>query len=147
MKGMSLMKKKIYILVLAAVLLISVLTLAGCVKKVLHYEFRQDISNITCAEIVNTINKGETPNVTESTEILHFLETDAAQALAEQICLLDGKYVAPPIHRIEGLTVIFYYTDSSYEMITHQSNLYVTEEKTRYDCIWFDAEEFEAVVQ
>lgn len=128
-----------------AVVLMAVVSLAGC-GGVQHYEFRQDISNITHAEIVNTIIKGETPNVTESTEILRFLETDAAQALAREICLLEGEYVAPPVHVIDGLTAVFYYSDGSYEMITHQSNRYVTEEKIRNGCIWFDSEEFETVL-
>ena len=130
-------------MMIAAVLMLVVCS--GCHKNI-EYELKERIEDITHAEIADVyVTDGS--RVIDRIEVIASLDIEDAQGLAEQICLLKCETTMPPIHTIEGRTIIFHYSSGGYEMITCQSNRFVMGDSTEYGCRVFDYNAFLSLIE
>ena len=124
---MKKLKRKAYSIVLFIVSVsLLVAMLSGCIGEH-NYVLKEDIDNIERAEIAN-IKYSQSLDI----EVLAELKTDEAQALAQELCALTCTSPAPPIEDIESISVIFYYNDKSYEIISIYSSRYMVNDKPKY---------------
>lgn len=118
-------------------LFICIIFLLGC-QSTSQYEFAQPTDQISNLELIEVIDNNE--SVLTTLNVSSSLLTDI-QALECK------KYINDPSHSINGLAVKISYNDSSYEIISWESNVYCTTSKCKYGFEYFDKDSFNDLLQ
>lgn len=118
-------------------LFFGVFCLSGC-NSSLKYEFSQPNECISKIEVIEITTDNHENILTE-------LESDS-EIVSEIQSLQCKKYWNDPNQSIVGIALKVYYTDTSYEIITWESNAYYSKDSCDYGWEYFDKESFDSIL-
>lgn len=110
--------------------------ISGC-NSSSKFEFSQSYDYISKIEVIEITDKHE--------NVLAELSSDS-EIISDIKNLQCKKYWNDPNQTITGLALKVYYTDTSYEIITWESNAYYSKNSCDYGWEYFNKESFESLL-